>query len=140
HPHAGTRRRRLGQQRRLRPAILDVLEDDRRIEDRDLAVEECGHLAPRARGGEGRVGTEQVGQLRLERNALLEERDLHLLRVRREGMLVELHHAWTESTPDRPVPAGPLTSADGGLGRGVTRGRGSRTSSRWPRRRTGRGG
>src|SRR5579875_3535167 len=89
HAHACTRGRPAREQRRLGPAILDVLEDDRRVEDRRVAVEERGHLEPRARGRKGRVAAEEIRKPRLEGDALLEERDLHLLRVGGQRVLVE---------------------------------------------------
>ena len=94
HAHPRALRGRLRQQRRRRPAVLDVLEDHRRVEDCCVAVDQGRHLEARVEGAElSEVAAGERWDLGLERHALLGERDLHLLRVRGEWMLVELHHA-----------------------------------------------
>ena len=60
---------------------------------RRVAVDERRHLEPRVRRAERRIAARQEVRHRgLERDALLDERELHLLRVRRERMLEELDH------------------------------------------------
>jgi hypothetical protein len=91
--HAGlcSRERRRRQERRRGPAFLQVFEDDGRVED-GLAVDfERRHFEARIHRHvvvERRPRTD--GRLpQLEGDALLQQRDLHLLRVGRQRVLVE---------------------------------------------------
>src|SRR5437899_2597768 len=93
HAHARALGGGGGEERRRRPAVLDVLEDDGRVEDPGVAVHQRGHLEARVGGREGVVPpAHEVGQPALDGDALLGERDLDLLRVGRERMLVEENH------------------------------------------------
>src|SRR5580658_1890108 len=99
HAQPRALRRILRQQRRLRPFILEIFEDDRGIEDLQIAVHQCRHLMARILCDEaliaGGAGAERLRHLGLERDALLPERDLAFLCIRRERMLVENDHGWT---------------------------------------------
>src|SRR5262249_45177774 len=85
------------QERRLRPAVLDVLEDDGRVEDGVAVVYERRDLTARAHPCELLVAAEEGRHLQVELHALLVERDLDLLRVGRERVLVERRHARTRA-------------------------------------------
>src|SRR5262249_55467546 len=68
-------------------------EDDCRVEDPRVAVDQGGHLETGARRGEGGiVARHEVGQPTLELDALLGQGDLHLLGVRGQRVLVEDDH------------------------------------------------
>jgi hypothetical protein len=93
HAHPCAVGGRLREQRRMGPAVLHVLEDDRGVEDRGaVLVHEGRDLPARIGGQEGaaaRPAADGFGQGRLEGDPLLEEGDLHLLGIGRERVVVD---------------------------------------------------
>jgi hypothetical protein len=121
HAHLGTRGRppwsHGRHQRRLRIGLLQVFEDQGRIEQRDVAVDQHRHLALG-------IGGEHVRVLRLiaallgeghhhalESEALLAERDLHLAREQAQGPGIEFH-VGRSVVLSRALYAGLLTISD----------------------------
>src|ERR1700730_17544381 len=95
--------------------VLEVLEDDGGIEDAGVAVDQRRHLETQACRGErtGRFARAQALRcFDLERETLFAQRDLDLLRVRRERMFVEQHHGNSSftSTAALAITAGSLFS------------------------------
>ena len=58
HAHAGALGGARRQHRGRRVAVLEVLENDRRVENVEIAVDEAGHFPPRTGPFEGGVGAE----------------------------------------------------------------------------------
>src|SRR5262249_36175176 len=76
------------------PFVFDVFEDDGRIEEPDAFVDQGRHFAARIGLQEFTVrlaGADRDRHLGLVLHALLIERDLDLLRIRRKWMLVDDH-------------------------------------------------
>jgi hypothetical protein len=78
-----------------RPGMMEaeMLDDDARLHDRPVLVEQHGHALQRPEGRElrGRFLVAGREHAELERGAVLVEGDQHLLAVRRERVCVELH-------------------------------------------------
>src|SRR5262249_12882816 len=75
HTYAGALGRGRRQERRRRPAVLDVFQDHGRVEDPGIAVDERRYLEAWVRRGEVRIlPAHEVGQPALEGDTLLGER------------------------------------------------------------------
>ena len=94
HPRGGPGLWGARQQRRVRPALLNIFQDDGGIEDARLAVDEQRHLGAWVVDAERSVrasGAQTLGQLDVEGNGLLPQRDLDFLRVGRAWGFIEQH-------------------------------------------------
>src|SRR5262249_22806425 len=98
--------------------VLEIFEDDGRIEDLGIAVDQSRHLVARARLGEHALGLARAQcrrSLGREVEALLAQRDLDLLGVGRQRVLVEQHHGNSSRTETAAlaITAGSLFSGSG---------------------------
>src|SRR5471032_3639328 len=95
--------------------VLEIFQDDGRVEDARLAIDQSRHFEARTGGGEraGRVARAQrLRRFEVEGEALLAQRDLHFLRIGRQRMFVEQHHGNSSltSTAALAITAGSLFS------------------------------
>src|SRR5471032_2704715 len=95
--------------------VLEIFQDDCRVEDARLAINQSRHFEAWTGGGKraGRQsGTQSLRCLEIEGESLLAQRDLHFLRIGRQRMFVEQHHGNSSltSTAALAITAGSLFS------------------------------
>jgi hypothetical protein len=91
-PHARARHRVARHQLRVREALVDVLVDDVRLVQDQVALDEDGHLVVRVHQRDVFGLGEQVDVADLEVHALLEQHEAAAVRIRAGGSGVKHHH------------------------------------------------